>query len=50
MTKRYITVLKVKCNAVVVIINSIGSSQYEWWPVQNEIDLKGRIITTDRIG
>jgi pimeloyl-ACP methyl ester carboxylesterase len=42
--------VKGKGNAVVVIINSIGSSQAEWWPIQNEIDLKGRIITMDRIG
>lgn len=42
--------IKGKGGAVVVVINSIGSSQAEWWPIQNEIGQKCRIITIDRPG
>ncbi len=42
--------IKGKGGAVVVIINSIGSSQAEWWPIQNEVGQKCRVITIDRPG
>ncbi len=42
--------IKGKGGAVVIIINSIGSSQAEWWHIQNEIDQKCRVITIDRPG
>lgn len=42
--------IKGKGGPVVVIINAIGSSQAEWWPIQNEIGQKCRIITMDRPG
>lgn len=39
-----------KGGAVVVVINAIGSCQAEWWPIQNEIGLRNRMITWDRSG
>lgn len=42
--------IKGKGGAVVVVINSIGSSQAEWWSIQNKIGLKNRLITWDRCG
>lgn len=42
--------IKGKGGAVVIIINAIGSSQTEWWPIQDEIGKKCRIITFDRPG
>jgi len=42
--------IKGKGGAVVVVLNAIGSSQAEWWPVQNELGQKCRIITFDRPG
>jgi len=42
--------IKGKGGPVVVIINSIGSSQAEWWPIQNEVAQKCRVITFDRPG
>lgn len=42
--------IKGKGGAVVIIINAIGSSQAEWWPIQDEIGKKCRIITFDRPG
>lgn len=42
--------IKGKGGAVIVIINSIGSSQAEWWPIQNGIGQKCRVITMDRPG
>jgi len=39
-----------KSGPVVVIINSIGSSQAEWWSIQNELAQKCRVITFDRPG
>jgi pimeloyl-ACP methyl ester carboxylesterase len=36
--------------AVVVVLGAIGSSQAEWWHIQNEIGQKCRIITYDRPG
>jgi len=42
--------IKGKSGPVVVIINSIGSSQAEWWTIQNEVAQKCRVITIDRPG
>lgn len=42
--------VKGKGEPVVFIINAIGSSQAEWWPIQNELSLKYRTITIDRPG
>jgi len=42
--------IKGKSGPVVVIINSIGSSQAEWWSIQNEVAQKCRVITFDRPG
>lgn len=41
---------KGKSGATVVVINTIGSSQAEWWPIQNEIGLRNRMIIWDRTG
>ena len=42
--------VKGKGEPVIVIINEIGSSQSEWWPIQNELGQKYRVITWDRVG
>lgn len=42
--------IKGRSGPVVVIINSIGSSQAEWWHIQNESSQKCRVITIDRPG
>ncbi len=42
--------VKGKGGDVVVVLNAIGSSQAEWWPIQNEIGQKCRMITFDRPG
>lgn len=42
--------IKGKGGAVVVVMNSLGSSQAEWWPIQNEVGNKCRIITYDSPG
>jgi pimeloyl-ACP methyl ester carboxylesterase len=42
--------VKGKGGPVVVIINAIGSSQAEWWHIQNELGQKCRVITMDRPG
>lgn len=39
-----------KGDPVIVVINAIGSSQAEWWPIQNEVGLQYRMITWDRAG
>lgn len=41
---------KGKNGATVVVINAIGSSQAEWWKIQNDIGLRNRMITWDRTG
>lgn len=42
--------VKGKGEPVVVVITDIGSSQAEWWPIQNEVGSKYRMITWDRAG
>lgn len=42
--------IKGKGGAVVIILGAIGSSQAEWWAIQNEISQKCRLITYDRPG
>ncbi|MGI6085374.1 MAG: alpha/beta fold hydrolase [Acetivibrionales bacterium] len=42
--------VKGKGGPIVVVINNIGSSQAEWWHIQNELGQKCRIITMDRPG
>ena len=42
--------VKGKGEPVVVVLNAIGSSQSEWWPIQNEVGSKYRMITWDRAG
>lgn len=42
--------VKGKGEPVVVVLNDIGSSQAEWWPIQNEVAQKFRMITWDRAG
>ncbi len=34
----------------VIVISSIGSSQAEWWPIQDALKTKCRMITYDRAG
>ncbi|MCX7771529.1 MAG: alpha/beta hydrolase [Clostridia bacterium] len=42
--------VKGKGEPAIVVINAVGSSQAEWWPIQNEVGLQYRIITFDRPG
>lgn len=42
--------IKGKGGAVVIVFGAIGSSQAEWWAIQNEIGQKCRMITYDRPG
>lgn len=42
--------VKGKGGAVIIVFGAIGSSQAEWWPIQNEIGQNCRMITFDRPG
>lgn len=48
--KRIFYRVRGKGEPVAVVIGDIGSSQAEWWPVQNEVGMKYRMITLDRPG
>ncbi len=39
-----------KGEPIIVVVSAIGTSQAEWWPIQNEVGLKYRMITWDRAG
>lgn len=48
--KRIFFRVRGKGEPAVIVLGAMGGSQAEWWPIQNEIGMKYRMITLDRPG